>query len=156
MTEDTNLEKGLESLQAWQKAMDFAVKICQELLPILPKEEKYALCDQIRRSAESIPANIAEGYGRYSFQEGVRFSYIARGSLEETRNHLYFALRMHYISEEVFAGYNKEGENLRRILNGYITYLKKTKRGANEYGGNSQFHEPPSYYEIQDDPNLFS
>ncbi len=156
MVDDINIEKGLESLQTWQKAMDFAVRICQELLPNLPAQEKYALIDQIRRSAQSIPANIAEGHGRYYFQDGVRFCYIARGSLEEIRNHLHFALRMHYISEEVFAKLNKESEYLRKLLNGYISYLKKTKRGANEVGSNSQIHEPPSHYEINDDPDLFS
>ncbi len=156
MADDMKIDKGLESLQAWQKAMDFAVRICQELLPVLPVQEKYALIDQIRRSAQSIPANIAEGHGRYYFQDGVRFCYIARGSLEETRNHLYFAFRMHYISEEVFARFNNESEYLRKILNGYITYLKKTKRGANEFGSYSQVHEAPSFYEIGDDQDFSS
>lgn len=149
-------EKGLERLQVWQRAMDFAVKICREILPMLPVEEKYALADQIRRSVQSIPANIAEGYGRFYFQEGVRFCYMARGSLEETRNHLHFAHRMKYISPQVFANYDQESESIRRILNGYIAYLKKTKRGANEYGSNSQLHETPSSYEFDADTDIFS
>jgi four helix bundle protein len=75
-------EKGLETLQVWQKAMALAVKVQQEILPLLPPEEKWAMAAQLRRSVQSIPGNIAEGYGRYYFQESVRFCYIARGSLE--------------------------------------------------------------------------
>lgn len=74
---------GLEKLDVWRKAQSFAVHIHQEILPKLPKDEKWSLTQQIRRSSQSIPANIAEGHGRYYFQENVRFCYIARGSLEE-------------------------------------------------------------------------
>ncbi len=75
-----NEGKGLEGLQVWQKALDFAVMICKNQLPSFPSEEKYALIDQLRRAVQSIPSNIAEGFGRYYFQEGIRFCYIARGS----------------------------------------------------------------------------
>ena len=76
--------KGLAGLTVWQKSIELAEKIHKELIPSLPEEEKWALSSQIRRSSQSIGANLAEGYGRYYYQEGVRFSYIARGSLEET------------------------------------------------------------------------
>lgn len=75
---------GLEKLDVWCKARDFAVRVHKELLPLLPAEEKWALSQQIRRSSQSTPANIAEGHGRFYFQDNVRFCYIARGSLEET------------------------------------------------------------------------
>ncbi len=96
---DETQDKGLESLLVWKKAMQFAVTISKEILVKIPVEEKYALSSQIRRASQSIPANIAEGYGRFYFQEGVRFAYIARGSLEETRSHLTFAYEMRYIDE---------------------------------------------------------
>ena len=70
---------GIETLKVWQKAMDLAVKVYREIIPLLPVEEKYALASQLRRSAQSIPANIAEGYGRYYYQDNIRFCYIARG-----------------------------------------------------------------------------
>ena len=131
---DEAQEKGLESLLVWKKAMQFAVTISREILVKIPVEEKYALSSQIKRASQSIPANIAEGYGRFYFQEGVRFAYIARGSLEETRSHLTFASEMHYIDEVQFGNMQQRIEELRKMINGYINYLKRTKRGINEPG----------------------
>jgi len=92
-------DKGLETLQVWQKSLAFAVEVCKTILPQLPVQEKWSLADQLRRSVQSIPANIAEGYGRFYFQESVRFCYIARGSLEETFSHLTFAHNLSYFDE---------------------------------------------------------
>ena len=58
-------EKGLAGLTVWQKSVDLAEKIHKEVVPALPKEEKWALANQLRRSSQSIGANIAEGYGRF-------------------------------------------------------------------------------------------
>ena len=80
-------KQGLETLEIWQRSMDFAVDVCQHILPLFPPEEKWALNSQLRRAAQSIPANIAEGYGRYNFQETIHFCYIARGSMAETKSH---------------------------------------------------------------------
>ena len=68
---------GLEKLDVWCKAHDMAVRIHKEIRPLLPPEEKYALSQQLRRASQSIPANIAEGHGRFYFQDNVRFCYIA-------------------------------------------------------------------------------
>ena len=84
-------DKGLETLLVWQKSLAFTIEVCKTILPKLPVQEKWSLVDQLRRSAQSIPANIAEGYGRFYFQESIRFCYIARGSLEETFSHLTLA-----------------------------------------------------------------
>jgi four helix bundle protein len=56
-------EKTLENLKIWQESMDLAVTICQKILPSFPIEEKWAMTSQLRRAVQSIPANIAEGYG---------------------------------------------------------------------------------------------
>jgi len=114
--------------------MDFAVTVCRDLLPGLPKEEKFVLADQMRRAAQSIPANIAEGYGRYYYQEGIHFCYIARGSLIEFYSHLCFAYRMEYITNQVYEKYVLLVQEAHRIINGYITYLKRTKQGEGEPG----------------------
>ena len=127
-------EKGLESLVLWHKAVKFAVQISQEIVKHFPDEEKWALASQIRRSSQSVPANIAEGYGRFYYQEGVRFAYIARGSLEETFSHLTFAHEMGYISSEQFAEILVYINEIKKMINGYIAYLKRTKRGVKEPG----------------------
>ncbi len=140
-------DTGIESLQIWQRTVDYCVHICKVVLPEFPVEEKYALTSQLRRSVQSVPANIAEGYGRFYFQEGVRFCYIARGSLEETFCHLTLANKLGYITTEQYQQLSGEIEELRRMLNGYIAFLKRSKRGENEPGAKSQIGEAiePSY-----------
>jgi four helix bundle protein len=123
---------GLEKLDVCCKARDFAVRIHKEVLPLLPAEEKWVLNQQIRRSSQSIPANIAEGHGRFYFQDNVRFCYIARGSLEETLSHLVYSQKVGYIPETLYKSLTLDGENVNRLINGYIGFLKKSKQGANE------------------------
>lgn len=74
--------KSLETLNTWVKTKEFALRVYREILPLLPAEEKWSMAQQIRRSTNSVPANIAEGYGRFHYQDNIRFCYIARGSLE--------------------------------------------------------------------------
>ena len=71
-----------------------------KLLQIFPSEERYALCDQLRRAVISVPSNVAEGLGRGSEKEQVRFLEIAYGSLMEVETQLEIALDLKYISEE--------------------------------------------------------
>jgi len=141
---------GLEKLDVWCKARDFAVRVNKELLPVLPPEEKWSLNQQLRRSSQSIPANIAEGHGRFYFQDNVRFCYIARGSLEETLSHMVYAQKVGYVSEMLYKGFALEGENLNRLINGYIGFLKKSKQGANEPGANYSVREVSSDYATED------
>ena len=119
--------KGLESLEIWRKAVDYAVDTCQNLIPLFPPEEKWALASQLRRSVQSIPANIAEGYGRYNFQETIHFCYIARGSMAETKTHLEFAYRMGYIQEAIYRKYLDQLVDLGKMIHGYIAHLRKQK-----------------------------
>ena len=142
---------GLEKLDVWCKARDFAVRINKEVLPLLPTEEKWVLNLQLRRSSQSIPANIAEGHGRFYFQDNVRFCYIARGSLEETLSHIVYAHKVGYISEALFKSLALDGENVNRLINGYIGFLKKSKQGANEPGANYSIREDTADYNIEDD-----
>ncbi len=141
--------EGLKRLKIWVRAKDFALKIYKQILPLLPAEEKWNLNQQLRRSSLSISANIAEGYGRFYFQDNVRFCYIARGSLEETLSHLTVALEMNFISAELYKEFEAEGEEIDRMLNGYIGFLKKSKQGANEPGANLAVHEEAALYVIE-------
>lgn len=145
---------GLEKLDVWYKARDFAVRIHNEILHLLPSEEKYALSQQLRRASQSIPANIAEGHGRFYFQDNVRFCYIARGSLEETLSHIVYAYKVNYISEASYKSLSIDGENLNRLINGYIGFLKKSKQGANEPGSNYAVRELQSDYILEDNSTL--
>lgn len=140
---------GLEKLDVWCKAQAFAVRIHKEVLPLMPSDEKWALSSQIRRASQSIPANIAEGHGRFYFQENVRFCYIARGSLEETLSHINYAFKVAYLTDTLYNSLSADGENLNRLINGYIGFLKKSKQGANEPGANYVVREAPSDYIIE-------
>lgn len=82
-----NKLKSYKNLVVWQKAMDLVVEV-YTLVKKLPKEEKYALSDQMRRSVVSIPSNIAEGYTRNSTTEYLRFLSIANGSRTELETQL--------------------------------------------------------------------
>ncbi len=137
---------GLESLEAWKKSKSLAVKVYKEILPFLPKEEKWNLDQQIRRSASSVPANIAEGHGRFYYQENVRFCYMARGSLIETYSHITLARELHYLPLEKYNEIRQLVEELVRIINGYIAYLKRAKIGANEPGANHTVREESALY----------
>ena len=124
------------------------MRIYREVLPLLPTEEKWNLNQQVRRSSLSVPANIAEGYGRFYYQDNIRFCYIARGSLEETLSHLVIAHEMKFISKLLFDSLEQDGEKLTQLINGYIGYLKRSKQGQNEPGANHAIRENSLSYEI--------
>jgi len=130
MTEElkvANKNQGLESLDIWQKSIDYSVDVCQNILPKLPSEEKWALNSQLRRSVQSIPANIAEGYGRHNFQESIHFCFIARGSMAETKTHLILANRLGYLDDQTHQKYQTRLAELGKMLNGYIKHLRNQK-----------------------------
>jgi four helix bundle protein len=139
---------GLERLNAWVKAREYANVIYREVLPLLPPEEKFNLNSQIRRAAISIPANIAEGYGRFYYQSNIQFCYNARGSLEELLSHLILAHDLGFLQDELFLKVIADGNSLVILLNGYIAYLKKTKQGEKEPGNNGLLSEERGSYNI--------
>ena len=87
-----------KELAVWQKAMELVEEIYR-LIKLLPKEERYALSDQMRRAAISIPSNIAEGQARESKKEFLRFLAIAQGSRAELETQLEICIRLDYFSE---------------------------------------------------------
>lgn len=86
-------------LIVWQKAMQL-VTCAYQITKLLPQEETYALSDQIRRAAISIPSNIAEGYGRGSNKDYAHFLYIAKGSVNELDTQIRAAIMLHFVDEE--------------------------------------------------------
>jgi four helix bundle protein len=123
------MARGFEELDVWKAAMNLAVLVHRQILPRLPDDERYALGRQLRRSIQSVPANIAEAHGRHHYQDASRFCYVARGSLEESLSHLRLAHSHGYVSDAVFAECEAAGGKTLALLNGYIRYLRRA-RGA--------------------------
>jgi four helix bundle protein len=144
-------EQSFEKLQTWQKAHQLMLDVHKRLVPLLPKDERYDLGDQVRRSSKSVPANIAEGAGRYYFKDNVRFCYNARGSLDETLNHLITARDLGYCPPALYEDLRGQVEEIRRLLNGYISWLKTKKVGENEPGASLTISEMPTEYLVKTD-----
>ena len=111
-------------LEAWQKAMDLAVKI-HAVTKAFPREEKYDLISQLRRAAVSITANIAEGFGKYTFAD-KRSKYIqARGELIEVMSSLHYSQRVGYISSPTLVELLEDCCMVQRLINGLITRMQE-------------------------------
>jgi len=123
----------LDKLEVWARAKDFALVIYKDVVPHLPADEKWNLTQQLKRAAQSIPANIAEGHGRYHFLDNVRFCYTARGSLVEVQSHMALAHELGYISAELYKRMTTQAESVGKQLNQYIAYLKRSKQGEKEF-----------------------
>ncbi|MBK8311866.1 MAG: four helix bundle protein [Chitinophagaceae bacterium] len=117
----------LDTLEVYISAKAFRKEVVQ-IANTFPKEEKFLLVAQIKDSARSISANIAEGYGRFHYQEAIQFCRIARGSLLETYDHLSSALDENYITEIIFSDLKLKQAHLLKMINGYIAYLKRRKQ----------------------------
>lgn len=126
--------RSFESLEVWQKTHELMLFVHREVVPRLPPEEKWDLTLQIRKSAKSSDANIAEGHGRFYFQDNVRFCYNARGSLDETISHLITARDLGYIPLDIYGQGRQLADAAARLMNGYIAYLKRRKVGIDEPG----------------------
>ncbi len=111
-------------LEVWKKARILKNEVF-ELVKAFPNEEKYCLADQLIRASCSVNSNISEGHGRYTFKDQIHFCVQARGSLSETYNHLIDALDCSYINEEQLKYFRAKIDEIERLLNGYISFLRK-------------------------------
>ena len=102
-------------LIVWQKAMDLTVEI-YKIVKYLPKEETYALSDQIRRAAVSIPSNIAEGQGRITAKEFIRFLSMAHGSLCELSTQIELCERLNYIEQSQTESIHNQISEIAKML----------------------------------------
>ena len=117
LVEMVGLAYSFEKLNVWQEAKKLVVDV-YHLLDDFPMFEKFALCDQIRRAVISVPSNIAEGSGRKSLKEQIRFLEIAYGSLMETYNQLLIAIELCYISEESVETIKPRIDAVAKMING--------------------------------------
>src|ERR1700736_6993047 len=131
-----------EDLEVYQVARTFR-KTMYGLAKRLPDIEKFGLASQIRRAALSLTNNIAEGHGRYHYLDQIRFTLQSRGSLEELIDDLNACEDEQYLPEKEIASLKQEGWRVRRLIDGYIRYLRQQK---NSKGGASSVQEPPSIY----------
>jgi four helix bundle protein len=112
---------GHKDLDAWKKSVDL-VSTIYELTAKFPKEEQFGLINQIRRSAISVPSNIAEGAARHSNAEFKRFLNISQGSLAELETQLIISQRLGFFNDsKIFDQLN----DIRSIIWGLIKYLNK-------------------------------
>jgi four helix bundle protein len=110
-----------KDLEVWKKSMDLAAHV-YSLTARFPQEELYGLTSQMRRSAVSIPSNIAEGAARHSRKEFIQFLHIASGSVAELETQLLLALRMGFISCDSVMSHV---EDVRKLLLGLLRSLKR-------------------------------
>lgn len=114
-------------LTVWKKARAFRKKV-NNLVREFPEVEKYRLRDQLIRSSRSVTANIAEGHGRFHYQENIQFCRQARGSLSECLDHLICAYDCGLLTEEELLDFKEVFKEVERLLNGYIGYLIEQKK----------------------------
>jgi four helix bundle protein len=135
--------RSFEDLDCWKKAAALRRKL-STLTKGFPSDEKYRLVDQIIRASRSVTANIAEGFGRFHYQEFIQFCRQGRGSLCELKDHLIVACEESYITEQELKELHEEIESCLAVLNGFINYLGRAKQQ------NSGVKEPEIVYSITD------
>ncbi len=115
-----------EELIVWQECRKFRNEVA-ELVKKFPPEEKYRLTDQLLRSSRSITAQIADGHGRFHYQENIQYCRQARGSLAESLDHLICAHDSKYMSDEELKRFRTQYTKCYKLLNGYISHLNTEK-----------------------------
>lgn len=113
-----------KDLLAWQKSIELVTEI-YSITKDFPKEEIYGITSQIRRSAVSIPSNIAEGAGRRSLKELIQFLYIALGSLSELETQIIISHNISFITNEQKVYLDEQISTLIRIITALIKSLQK-------------------------------
>jgi four helix bundle protein len=108
-----------KDLKAWQRSMDLAEAI-YEVTASFPKEERFTLVDQMRRSAISVISNIAEGYGRGTDKDLTHFLYMARGSANELSAQIELSKRLSYISDDSFVNMDALCMEVNKMLSSLI------------------------------------
>ncbi len=116
--------RNYKNILAWQKADDLTVAL-YEVSRSFPKEEAYSLTSQLRRSAYSIPANIAEGASRNSRKDYLHFLYIARGSASEVAYFIHLSQRLSYLKDDAHVRLSLQADEVSKVLTGLIRTVEK-------------------------------
>ena len=121
--------RDFKDLEVWKAARDLRHEF-YKLVKALPDVEKYGLANQIRRAATSVTPNIAEGFGRYGYQENAQSCRQARGSLYELRDHLTTCVDEGYLSSMEGKRLDASAQLVARLLNGYLRSTLALKQGS--------------------------
>jgi four helix bundle protein len=113
-----------EELEVWQRAVTLATQL-YSATEVFPSAEKFGLTSEIRKATVSVPANIAEGWGRGSTKEYIQFLCVARGSLMELETHLIIAQKLAYLTLQSYREVRAETRQIGKMLNGLIEALRK-------------------------------
>lgn len=118
--------KNFYDLEAWQKAHELTLEIYKTTAGF-PKEELFGLTSQLRRAASSVTANIAEGFGRYHFNDKIKFYIQARGSIVEVQSFLILSKDLSYIDLNQCKESGKKSKEVEKLINGLVRSLEKQK-----------------------------
>jgi four helix bundle protein len=118
--------KNYRDLKVWQKSYILCLALYR-ITKIFPKEERYGLTSQIRRSAVSIPSNIAEGYGRKTTADYLRSLYIAYGSVCELETQVLLSGDLNYVNKENLKALKDDTEEVERMLKALIKSLENKR-----------------------------
>jgi four helix bundle protein len=136
---------GFESLEIWQLAHALTLQVYRATASF-PLEERFGLTSQLRRATASVGANIAEGYGRHNTQDTIRFLYVARGSLMETRNFLYLARDLAHLDASLAGTLVQHTARLSVKITNAIEALSRAK----------SLREVPAEYTFHGDDDLIT
>ena len=118
--------RNYRDLIVWQKGMSLVTKV-YSCVKLLPDDELYGLSSQIRRSAVSIPSNIAEGYGRGKTKDYLRYLRISRGSLYELQTQLEISVNLKFLGQNIVADIYDDSKEVERMLNALISKVEKSE-----------------------------
>lgn len=115
-----------EDIDAWKEARNLN-KMVYQISTRDPFKRDFALTSQIQRASISVMANVAEGFDRQSNKEFIHYLHIASSSASEIQSHLYAALDLAYIRKEEFRNLYEQAKKVKKLINGFIAYLKGKK-----------------------------
>jgi four helix bundle protein len=119
-----------EDLECWKQRRTLRLFVAKSVIPVLPKDERYRLGDQLLPAARSTTANIAEGYGRFHYLDNAKFCSNARGSCWEVLDHLITGHDENFFSAELLGRGRELVAHAIKLLNGYMSYLKRAHKAA--------------------------
>lgn len=118
------MAKGFFDIKAWKKADDLAVDV-YDTTRSFPRHQLYSLTNQMQKAAVSVAANIAEGSGRRTIRDYLRFLYIAKGSLVELEYYIHLAKRLGYLDEDDHRRLDALQDETARVLTGFIRFKEQ-------------------------------